>query len=159
MNKRELVLEIAGRTGMEPEAVVGVVDALVDTVAATVAGGERVVIQGFGTFVRQPRARRVARDINADRRVVVPATHVPVFRAGKRVYDPPPLDAVLRLGKLCVLGGPADHPFGRQHAVGRGGMEVEVDPPLTNGRGGGQRRYPVSGAVHAGCERWKSSRT
>ena len=87
MNKRELVLEIAGRTGMEPEAVVGVVDALVDTVAATVAGGERVVIQGFGTFVRQPRARRVARDINTDRRLVVPATHVPVFRAGKPFRD------------------------------------------------------------------------
>ena len=83
MNKRELVTEVAVRLGRDPAEVADVVDAVVDAIVASVAAGEKVVIQGFGTFVRQARARRVARDINADRPVVVPATHVPAFVPGK----------------------------------------------------------------------------
>lgn len=83
MNKRELVTEVATRTGREPAVVAEVVDALVDAIVGSVSAGEKVVIQGFGTFLRKARARRVARDINADRKVVVPATHVPAFDPGK----------------------------------------------------------------------------
>jgi DNA-binding protein HU-beta len=83
MNKRDLVAEVSARLGREPSEVAEVVDAIVDSIVGSVAGGERVVIQGFGTFVRRARARRVARDINADRPVVVPATHVPAFQPGK----------------------------------------------------------------------------
>jgi DNA-binding protein HU-beta len=63
--------------------VAEVVDAVVDSIVRSVAEGEKVVIQGFGTFLRRARARRVGRDINADRSVVVPATHVPAFQPGK----------------------------------------------------------------------------
>ncbi len=83
MNKRELVNDVAVRLGREPAEVAEVVDAVIDTIVRTVAIGDRVVIQGFGTFLRQARARRVARDINADRKVVVPATLVPAFHPGK----------------------------------------------------------------------------
>jgi DNA-binding protein HU-beta len=83
MNKRELVAEVAAKLGRDPAEVADVVDAVVDAIVAAVAAGEKVVIQGFGTFLRQARAKRVARDINADRQVVVPATHVPVFAPGK----------------------------------------------------------------------------
>lgn len=83
MNKRDLVAEVSARLGREPAEVAEVVDAVVDAVVGSVADGEKVVIQGFGTFLRRARARRVARDINADRPVVVPATHVPEFHPGK----------------------------------------------------------------------------
>jgi DNA-binding protein HU-beta len=82
MNKRELVADVAGRTGYEPGAVAEIVDATIASIVRTVSGGEKVVLQGFGSFVRQPRARRVARDIGAGTKVSVPATHVPAFRPG-----------------------------------------------------------------------------
>jgi DNA-binding protein HU-beta len=82
MNKGELVADIASRTGYEPSAVAEIVDATIASIVRTVAGGEKVVLQGFGSFVRQPRARRVARDIGAGTSVTVPATHVPAFRPG-----------------------------------------------------------------------------
>jgi DNA-binding protein HU-beta len=87
MNKRELVNDVAVRLGRDPSEVAEIVDAVVDTIVRTVATGDRVVIQGFGTFLRRARARRVARDINADRKLVVPATHVPVFHPGKPVRE------------------------------------------------------------------------
>jgi DNA-binding protein HU-beta len=83
MNKSQLVDEIAGATRQPPAAVAQVVDALIESVRGSVARGEKVVLSGFGTFYRKPRARRVARDIWADRALVVPATHVPAFRPGK----------------------------------------------------------------------------
>jgi DNA-binding protein HU-beta len=83
MNKRKLVAEVAGKLDRDPAEVAEVVDAVVDAIVAAVAAGEKVVVQGFGTFLRRARARRVARDINADRPVVVPATHVPAFSPGK----------------------------------------------------------------------------
>lgn len=82
MNKRELVTDVAARTGYEPTVVAEIVDATMASIVRTVSGGEKVVLQGFGSFVRQSRARRVARDIGAGTKVTVPATHVPAFRPG-----------------------------------------------------------------------------
>jgi nucleoid DNA-binding protein len=82
MNKREMVADVAGRTGYEPAVVAEIVNATIASIVRTVSGGEKVVLQGFGSFVRQARARRVARDIGAGTRVTVPATHVPAFHPG-----------------------------------------------------------------------------
>jgi DNA-binding protein HU-beta len=83
MNKRELVADVAARTGYEPTVVAEIVNATIASIVRTVATGEKVVLQGFGSFVRQARARRVARDIGAGMKVTVPATHIPAFHAGK----------------------------------------------------------------------------
>jgi len=60
-----------------------VIDAFLATVRTSVSRGEKVVLSGFGTFHRRARSRRVARNVWADQRVVVPATNVPAFRPGK----------------------------------------------------------------------------
>jgi DNA-binding protein HU-beta len=83
VNKSQLVEQIAKRTSVPAQDVAKVVDTLTETVRAAVAKGDKVVLSGFGTFYRRPRAKRVARNVWADQRVVVPATNVPAFRAGK----------------------------------------------------------------------------
>jgi DNA-binding protein HU-beta len=83
VNKNQLVNRIAKATKQSSTDVAEVVDAFIDNVRATVAKGDKVVLSGFGTFHRQPRARRMARNIWADQPVVVPATYVPAFRPGK----------------------------------------------------------------------------
>jgi DNA-binding protein HU-beta len=82
MNKTELVTDVANRTGYEPAVVAEIVDGAMASIVRTVSGGEKVTLQGFGSFVRQPRAQRVARDIGAGTSVTVPSTHVPAFRPG-----------------------------------------------------------------------------
>ena len=83
MNKSQLVEKIASATKQPSSDVAEVVDAFIDTVRTAVSKGEKVVLSGFGTFYRRPRAKRVARNVWADQRVIVPATNVPAFRAGK----------------------------------------------------------------------------
>ena len=83
MNKSRLVAEIAERTELPPRTVAAVVDAFIEVVGRSVTRGEKVVLSGFGTFSRQTRARRTARNISTNQPVTVTATYVPAFRPGK----------------------------------------------------------------------------
>jgi DNA-binding protein HU-beta len=83
VNKRELVAGVARTTGLPAADVARVVDAALAAIAKAVTKGDRVILARFGTFHRQARAARTARDISADRPLAVPATRVPAFRPGK----------------------------------------------------------------------------
>ena len=133
MNKRDLVAEVSARLGREPAEVAEVVDAVVDTIVGSVAEGEKVVIQGFGTFLRRARARRVGRDINADRSVVVPATHVPAFQPGKPFREIVTARRRRRAGSAAVSTASARRARARAPTVlRRGSLRT---PPQTRGRG------------------------
>ena len=50
MNKRELIEEAAGKTGLTKKDTGNVIDALTDTVKKVLSKGEKVTLVGFGTF-------------------------------------------------------------------------------------------------------------
>lgn len=81
MNKRELVDAIADRVGSK-KAATEAVDAILDTIQATVATGEKVAITGFGSFEKADRPAREARNPATGATIKVPATSVPKFKAG-----------------------------------------------------------------------------
>ena len=87
VNKTELVEEIAERTRLPAGEVAQVVEAFMEVVTRSLVRGDRVVLSGFGTFHRQARARRTARNIWADRPMRLPPTNVPAFRPGKPLKD------------------------------------------------------------------------
>jgi DNA-binding protein HU-beta len=87
VNKSELVERIAGRTDVPTKDVAAVLDAFIDVVTRSVVRGEKVGLSGFGTFHRQARARRTARNMWTDRPVKVPPRSVPAFRPGKPFKD------------------------------------------------------------------------
>jgi DNA-binding protein HU-beta len=87
VNKSELVEEVARRTKLSASDVALVVDSFMETVTRSVVRGEKVVLSGFGTFHRQARARRTARNIWADRPIRVPARNVPAFKPGQPFRD------------------------------------------------------------------------
>jgi len=102
VNKSQLVEDVAARTKLPVGEVGRVVDALIETIRRSVSRGDKVVLSGFGTFFRQARARRTARNIWADRPVRVPAKNVPAFRPGK-----PFKEAVARRRRTTSPGGAA----------------------------------------------------
>src|SRR6476661_7965808 len=53
VNKKGLVTEVSTRTSLPPTLVAEVVDAVFATIARSVVTGEKVVLAGFGTFLRQ----------------------------------------------------------------------------------------------------------
>lgn len=81
MNKRDLIDEISGRLG-DKKTATEAVNAVLDTIQATVAKGDKVAITGFGVFEKSVRPARTARNPATGASIKVPKTSVPKFRAG-----------------------------------------------------------------------------
>jgi DNA-binding protein HU-beta len=81
MNKRDLVDAISMRMG-DKKTAAEAVNAVLDTIQKTVAGGDKVSITGFGVFEKQVRPARTARNPATGAAIKVPKTSVPKFRAG-----------------------------------------------------------------------------
>lgn len=81
MNKSELIDRIADQVGGRAAATKAV-DAVLDSIVAAVAKGERVALIGFGTFERRVRNARTARNIRTGELIKVAKANVPAFKAG-----------------------------------------------------------------------------
>jgi len=88
MNKAELVNSIAKATGQTKVDVQNSVGALLHTLTAALAKGDRVTLVGFGTFERRQRqARTGVNPQNPKQKLKIEAARVPVFRAGQELKD------------------------------------------------------------------------
>ena len=83
MNKTELVAAVAAKTEMSKKDAEKVLAAMLDTMAETLAAGEKVQLVGFGTFEAKERGERTAKNPRTGETVTVPATRVPAFKAGQ----------------------------------------------------------------------------
>lgn len=81
MNKRDLIDAISGKVG-DKKTATEAVNAVLDTITATVARGDKVSITGFGVFEKSDRPARTARNPATGATIRVPKTSVPKFRAG-----------------------------------------------------------------------------
>jgi DNA-binding protein HU-beta len=82
VNKTELIEELAERTGSSIEETRRRVDAFESAVAAALRNGDEVRITGFGKFYVQQREAREGTNPQTMRRVHIPASKVPKFKAG-----------------------------------------------------------------------------
>lgn len=87
MNKKEfvkLVAEKLGKTQKEVEEVLGVI---LESIEETLVSGEGVKFTGFGNFEVSERAERKGRNPQTSEEMVIPASKVPKFKAGKSLKD------------------------------------------------------------------------
>lgn len=87
MNKAELVAAIAEKAGLSKKDSERALDAAVETVADTLASGDKVQLVGFGVFEVKTRAERTGRNPRTKESIVIPETKLPVFKAGKALKD------------------------------------------------------------------------
>ena len=87
MNRKELVDAIQKHTAVARTDVDRVLGSLIQHTQAAVKKGDRVSLVGFGTFERQDRKARTARNPRSGAPVKVKATKVPRFRAGQGFKD------------------------------------------------------------------------
>lgn len=87
MNKTELIAEVANRTGLSKKDAESAVNATMDTIADTIAEGDKVQLVGFGTFESKERSARMGRKPATGETIEIPASTVPVFKAGKALKD------------------------------------------------------------------------
>lgn len=87
MNKAELVSAVAERADMSKKDAEKAVSAVFATIEQTLANNEKVQLVGFGTFEVKDRAERTGRNPQTKEAIVIPATRVPGFKAGKALKD------------------------------------------------------------------------
>jgi len=83
MNKAELIDSIAEKTGHTQADTIKTLDALLETIEATVAGGGKVQLVGFGTFEPHHRAARPGRNPQTGEPLEIAEATLPKFTPGK----------------------------------------------------------------------------
>lgn len=85
MNKAELVEAIAKKTSSTKASVEATLDALMETVTASLSKGDSVALIGFGTFSVSRRAARKGRNPATGAEIKIPASKVAKFAAGAKL--------------------------------------------------------------------------
>lgn len=85
MTKRELVIRVANSLGMTQSDVSRIIENTFDTLAKSLAQGERWELRDFGVFEVKIRASRIGRNPRTGDEVPVPERRVVTFRPGKQM--------------------------------------------------------------------------
>jgi DNA-binding protein HU-beta len=86
VTKQEFVDAVAVKTGMSKRDAGEAVDAVLDTITATLSRGDSVTFTGFGKFHTTHRAAREGvNPRNPSQKVHIPAANVPKFSAGSQL--------------------------------------------------------------------------
>ena len=83
MQKIEIVDKISRQTGVGRKEALPVVECFMEVVKDSLSNGENVYLRGFGSFIVKHRAEKVARNINKNTSVVIPAHDVPAFKPSR----------------------------------------------------------------------------
>lgn len=87
MNKAELVAAVAEKTALSKKDSEKAVNAAFEAITAALVGGDKVQLVGFGAFEVKERSARVGRNPKTKEEIQIPASRVPVFKAGKALKD------------------------------------------------------------------------
>ena len=87
MNKAELISAVAANADVSKKEAEAVITAALDVITNALKEGEKVQMVGFGSFEVKKRAARVGRNPQTKEAVEIPASVVPVFKAGKGLKD------------------------------------------------------------------------
>ena len=87
MNKTEIIAAVAEKTGMTKKDAERVIAATFETIAASLAKGDKVAVSGFGNFEVKAREARVGRNPRTKETIQIPATKLPAFKASKTLKD------------------------------------------------------------------------
>ena len=87
MNKTELINAVADKTQLSKKDAEAAITATVEAIAEALTREEKVQLVGFGSFEVKKRAARIGRNPKTKESIEIPASVVPVFKAGKALKD------------------------------------------------------------------------
>ncbi len=87
MNKTELITALADQTGQTKAEATGTLDALLETIGATLAQGGKLQLAGFGSFETHRRSARTGRNPRTGEAIEIAEAVLPKFTPGKALKD------------------------------------------------------------------------
>ncbi len=87
MTKDEMIAMMAEQSGISKRQATEALGAFMEGVTGQLKRGGKVSFAGFGTFTISSRKARTGRNPQTGATINIPATQVPVFRAGKNLKE------------------------------------------------------------------------
>ena len=87
MTKADLVEKIAAKANLTKAAAERTLNAFLASVEDALVKESKLTLTGFGTFAVEHRKARQGRNPRTKEEIKVPASRVPVFKAGKALKD------------------------------------------------------------------------
>ncbi|MBO6232428.1 MAG: HU family DNA-binding protein [Ruminiclostridium sp.] len=87
MTKAELISAIAEKTELSKKDSEKALNATVAVITDTLAKGDKIQLVGFGTFETRERKAREGINPQTKKKIKIPATKVPAFKAGRALKD------------------------------------------------------------------------
>lgn len=87
MNKAELINAAAEKAGLSKKDTEAAINAAIESITEALAAGDKVQLVGFGGFEVKARAARIGRNPRTKESIEIPASKIPVFKAGKALKD------------------------------------------------------------------------
>ena len=87
MNKTELVNKIAEKSGLSKKDSEKALSAAIDSITEALCQGDKVHLVGFGSFEVKQRPERIGRNPKTKEEIIIPASKIPQFKAGKVFKD------------------------------------------------------------------------
>ena len=87
MTKADLISAVAQKTELSKKDSEKAVLAVINSITEALAAGEKVALVGFGTFEVKTRAEREGINPRTKEKITIPASKLPVFKAGKQLKE------------------------------------------------------------------------
>lgn len=87
MTKEEMITMMAEKSGISKKQATEALGAFMEGITGQLQKGGKVSFAGFGTFAVSARKARTGRNPQTGAEIKIPATNVPVFRAGKSLKE------------------------------------------------------------------------
>lgn len=87
MTKEEMIAIMADKSGISKRQATSALEAFIGGIQGQLTQGQKVSFSGFGTFSVSERKARKGRNPQTGATISIPATKVPVFKAGKNLKE------------------------------------------------------------------------
>ena len=87
MTKADLITAVAQKAELTKKDADAAITAFIDAVTEALKKGDKVQLVGFGSFEVRQRAAREGVNPQTKKKIKIPASKVPAFKAGKALKD------------------------------------------------------------------------
>jgi len=87
MNKADLINKVIEKTNATKKDAAKFVDAVFEAISEALGKGDKVQLIGFGNFEVRERSARKGRNPQTGEEIDIPASKVPIFKAGKSLRE------------------------------------------------------------------------
>ena len=87
MTKDQMIAKMSETAGITKKQASEALETFMGSVTTQLKKGEKVSFSGFGTFSVSKRKARIGRNPQTGDQINIPATKVPVFKAGKHLKE------------------------------------------------------------------------